>query len=70
MICDTELDYKDWLIRELLQVSYITVGEAHDKATKFMETGFFKESFERWKALKLDVVLASNPSEQVKFPNI
>lgn len=67
---DIELDYKHWLIEQITKDNFYSVVEAYDYASKFMETPRYLQSLERWRELQLDVVLASNPPEQIKFPNV
>ena len=66
----SDQDYKHWLVEQIARDNFYTVVEAYDFATKFMETPRYLQSLERWKELKLDVVLACNPPEQIKFPNV
>lgn len=63
-------EYRDWLVREVMKDEIYTVLEAFERATKFIDSPRFQESHARWKKLQLDVILAANPMEHIKFPNV
>ena len=61
--------YKVWLVNELTNHTH-AISEAHALATEFMKTPRYQESYERWEKLMLDIMLALNPVEEIKFPMV
>ena len=55
-----KFDYKMWLIEQIIQLSDSTIVEANNRASAWMDSSNFDESYSRWRGLKRDVIAISN----------
>ena len=56
-----EFYYKMWLVEEIIKVSDLTVVESSARASDWMDSPNFSESYSRWKQLKHDVMIIAQP---------